>query len=93
MASGETNLEFKVKVGGLNELGQLRASVLKLKAGTIEVRNASMQLSHAFPKLEGTAKDLQKIFFGQATTMKMLVRNNKIFRNEIKSQIHGLKET
>ena len=91
MASGETNLEFKVKVGGLNELGKLRASVLKLKAGTIEVKDASMALSQAFPKLEGTAKDLQKIFFGQATTMKMLVRNNKVFRNEIKNQVGNLK--
>ena len=91
MASGETNLEFRVKVGGLNELGQLRASVLKLKAGTIEVKDASMMLANAFPKLEGTAKDLQKIFFGQATTMKMLVRNNKVFRNEIRSQVGGLK--
>ncbi|MDP7646512.1 MAG: phage tail tape measure protein, partial [Candidatus Woesearchaeota archaeon] len=91
MASGETNLEFKIKVGGLNELGQLRASVLKLKAGTVEVKDASMQLANAFPKLEGTAKDLQKIYFGQATTMKMLVRNNKVFRNEIRTQVGGLK--
>ena len=91
MASGETNLEFKVQVGGLNELGKLRASVLKLKAGTIEVKDASMALSNAFPKLEGTAKDLQKIFFGQATTMKMLVRNQKVFRNEIKNQVGNLK--
>jgi len=91
MASGETNLEFRVKVGGLNELGQLRASVLRLKAGTVEVKDASMALSNAFPKLAGTAKDLQKIFFGQATTMKMLVRNQKIFRNEIKSQVGNLK--
>ncbi len=52
MASGETNLEFRVKVGGLNELGQLRASVLKLKAGTVELKDASMALSQVFPKLE-----------------------------------------
>ena len=92
MASGETNLEFTVKVGGLNELGQLRASVLKLKAGTVELKDASMALSQVFPKLEGEAKDIQKIFFGQATTMKMLVRNNKVFRNEIKTQVRLLRD-
>jgi hypothetical protein len=92
MATGETNLEFRIKVGGLNELGQLRSSILKLKQGTIEVKDASMALGSAFPKLEGAAKDVQKIFFGQATTLKMLVRNQKVFRNEIKAQTGLLKE-
>ena len=92
MASGESNLEFRVSVQGLNEFGQLRSQLMTLKNGTVQFKNAAMHLSQAIPKLEGSAKDLSRIYFGQATTLKTLVRNNKIFRNEVRSQIGLLKE-
>ena len=86
MASGETELNFRVQVQGLNQLGQLRSSVMKLSGGTKRLVDSSMALGNAFPKLEGAAKDLQKIYFGQAQTMKQLVRNQKIFKNTIKAE-------
>jgi len=89
--SGESELEFRVNVGGLNHLGQLRSQVIKLSHHTTQLKNNSLSLSAAFPKLEGAAKDLQKIYFGQARSMKQLVRNQKVFRNEIRSQTGMLK--
>ena len=92
MAAGETNLEFRVKVGGLNELGQLRSSILQLTGSTAKYKQAAMSLSDTFGKLEGAAQDIQKVFFGHATTLKQVVRNQKIFKNEIKDQTHLLQK-
>ena len=89
--TGGANLEFRVNVGGLNQLGQLQAQVMKLKNGIVVLEDASHSLGSQIPRLTGSAKELQKIFHGEAQSVKMLVRNQKIYRREIKGQLGTLK--
>ena len=87
----ETQLDFKIQVGGLNHLGQLNTKVLQLRKGVLQLKPASMGLTAAFQKQKGVAGQITKIFYGQAQSLKQLVRNQKIYRREIQSQIQALR--
>jgi len=89
--TGGSNLEFRVSVGGLNQLGRLESQIVRVTNGTVGMKNASLSLGGTFSKLEGAAKDVQKIYFGQAKTLKQLTRNQKIFRNTVRSTVGELK--
>jgi hypothetical protein len=83
MASGETELQFRVEVGGINQFGKLNSQVVMLHKNLVRVKQSNQNLSAAFKKQKGVAGTVNKIFYGQAQTMKQLVRNQKVFRREI----------
>ena len=89
--TGGANLEFRVNVGGLNELGQLKSQVLKLDKGIAVLEDSAKGLTSQFPRLTGAAKELNKAFVGEAQSLKMLARNQKIFKRDIKGQVAGMK--
>jgi len=88
----ETQLDFRIQVGGLNHLGRLNSKVLQLRKGVLQLKPASMGLTAAFQKQKGAAGQITKIFYGQAQSIKQLVRNQKIYRREINSQVNALKK-
>jgi TP901 family phage tail tape measure protein len=83
MASGETELQFRVEVGGINQFGKLNSNIVMLNKNLIRVKQSNQNLSAAFKKQKGVAGSINKIFYGQAQTVKQLVRNQKVFRREI----------
>tara|TARA_B110001454_G_scaffold81065_1_gene78155 strand:+ start:2914 stop:9021 length:6108 start_codon:yes stop_codon:yes gene_type:complete len=87
----ETQLDFRINVGGLNHLGRLNSEVLQLRKGILQTKPASQGLTAAFQKQKGAAGQITKIFYGQAQSLKQLVRNQKIFRREINSQVNALR--
>ena len=83
MASGETELQFRVEVGGINQFGKLNSQVVMLNKGLIRIKQTNQSVTNTFKKQKGVAGAVSKIFYGQAQTVKQLVRNQKIFRREI----------
>ena len=88
----ETQLDFRINVGGLNHLGRLNSQVLNLRKGVLQLKPSSQSLTAVFQKQKGVAGQITKLFYGQATSVKQLVRNQKIFRREINSQVNALRK-
>ena len=88
----ETQLDFRINVGGLNHLGRLNSQVIQLRKGVLQLKPSSQSLTSAFQKQKGVAGQITKIFYGQAQSVKQLVRNQKIFRREIQSQTSALRK-
>ena len=68
MASGETELQFRVEVGGINQFGKLNSQVVMLNKGLIRVKQSNQNLVSVFKKQKGVAGTVNKIFYGQAQT-------------------------